>query len=110
MALAVEGDVLAVFGGLGILRIGTDPIEGAVEVRRQPALDLAVIEIDLGAVHRQAGAAAAAEAGPLLGEQDLGLRRGGRQPGQGRAGAERRRAEEAPAVGVGRVLSHVGNP
>ena len=61
VAFAVKGDVILVLLWLGILGIRTDPVKGAIQILGQITLDLAVIEIILGAADSAAGAASATE-------------------------------------------------
>src|SRR5690606_19613768 len=70
VAFAVEGDVARVLGRLGILRIGADAVEHAVEIGRKVSFDLAVVEIDFGALYPAPGAATAAERAGLIGKID----------------------------------------
>ncbi len=103
MTLAVEGDVVHVLRGLGVLRIGPDAIEDPAQVGRQLALDLAIVEIVLRAIDAVACAPATAER-PATGahaprrKQHLRARRlEGTQAGDARAD-QRHRAHERPAV------------
>ncbi len=109
MAFPVEGDVHLVLVGLGVLGIGADPVEDAVQAVGQLALHLAVVEIDLRAVDGARRAAARAEgpaeAAAALGEQHLrlGLRRGGQAAGK-HAGPESHAAQKRAPIHAAPVL------
>ncbi len=103
VAFPVEGDVHLVLVGLGVLRIGTHPVEGAVQALGQLAFDLAVVELHLRAVHRPgrtaAGAEGPAKAATALGEQHFGLgRRRSAHTRRQRAGPRRRDAQQSPPI------------
>ncbi len=111
VAFPVEGDVHHPLGVLGVLGVGPDAVEGAVQVRRQLALDFAVPERVLGAVHRagdaapgRIGSAEAAAAG--LGEQHLrlGLFRRARHAARDEPRANGRAAQQRTTIHAALVL------
>jgi len=69
VAFAVERDIARMLRRLGVLRIGTDPVERPVEVLGEVPLDLAIEEVDLRA---DIGSRwPAAESTSVIGEIDL---------------------------------------
>src|SRR5690606_34289454 len=104
VAFAVEGDVARVFRILGVLRVGPDPVEHAVEIGRQVTFNLAVMEIDFGTIYPTPRAAAAAKGPWLIGKINgtAALRLRGcsrrREAGESHAGTQRRCTEEIPSA------------